>query len=81
MSSGLTLSAAARDTMEARCHSELSYSMCPRTEPSATSNSSRNRSSLELPVWMGSMLCVVTPSSSMPDSKFLSCSANITCAA
>ncbi len=64
--------------MEERCHSELSYSMCPTTDPSLASNSSRKMSTLELPVWMGSTLLVVTPSNSMPDSSVLGCSAKST---
>ena len=77
-SRGLTFSSAAKATMEERCHSELSYSMCPTTDPSGASNSSRKMSTLELPVWMGSTLLVVTPSSSMPDSRVFGCSAKST---
>ena len=77
-SRGLTFSSAANATMEERCHSELSYSMCPTTDPSLASKSSRKMSTLELPVWMGSTLLVVTPSRSMPDSSVLGCRANST---
>lgn len=68
-------------SIEERFQSEESYSICPTTDPSGASNSSKKMSTLEPPVWMGSTLLVVTPASCIPDSSAASCNANITCKA